>query len=116
MNAASEPMMSDQPAVQDEAVASAGIISFVVALLIGLGILTLVASYWFHREAQVVNNRHAIEASYPNLERLNADGMQQLNRYEMLDAGIYRIPVEQAMLRLSDEFPQDASISEEMAP
>ena len=104
------------PPVQDEAVAAIPLISFVIILLMGLGILTLVASYWFNSEAQQITQKHAAEASYPNLERLQVAGMQQLNRYKMLGDGIFQIPVEQAIVRLAREFPEDTRISEEMLP
>lgn len=107
---------STPPLVQHESVAAIGLISFVVILLIGLGAFTVLASYWFTREAEKVGLKHAAEASYPELERLHLAGIQQLNRYEALGNGIFRIPIHQAMKNLSEEFPENTPISEEMRP
>lgn len=107
---------SNSPLVQHESVAAGGLISFVIILFIGLGVFTFLASYWFTREAEQVSLRHAAEASYPELERLQLAGLQQLNRYEALDDGTFRIPVHQAIKRLAEEFPEDTPISEEMKP
>jgi len=111
---ATEIHTAHEASVQDESIASVSIISFVMTLLIGLGALTFFASQWFNHEAQRVSQEHATDASYPDLERLQAIGMQQINRYEMLEDGMYRIPVEQAMLQLAGEFPEDTRTSEEM--
>ncbi len=100
--------------IQDEAIAAVPLITFITVLLVGLGILVFVASYWFNREADRVIQEHAIDASYPQLERIEMAGMQQLNRYEMLDNGIFRIPVEQAMHRVTEEFPNGTRVSPEM--
>ncbi len=116
MTLESEIQTSDLPPVQGEDVAAVPIISFVMTLLIGLGVLVLVASYWFNSVAQRVDQEHAADASYPRLERLDVNGMQQLNRYEMLEDGSFQIPVEQAMAKLAEEFPEDTRISEEMRP
>jgi len=110
----SESNTTDQPLIQDEAIASIPLISFITILLVGLGILVLVASYWFNREAERVSQAHAVDASYPTLERLEMAGMQQLNRYERLENSLFRIPVEQAMHRVAGEFPAQARISPEM--
>ncbi len=113
----SEPLSSETPQVQHEAIAAPSIIFFVIFLLIGLGSLTLLATYWFNREADQVGIEHAADATYPNLERLRIAGLDKLNhRYERLDNGAFRIPIEQAIINLTEEFPKDVRVSEEMQP
>ncbi len=114
MSVASENKPSDQPGVQHEDIAAWPIIAFVIFLLFGIGILTFLASQWFNREADQVNLKHAAEASYPELEQLYVNGLQQLNRYEMLDDSTFRIPIEQAIMKVAEEFPDTVRISEEM--
>ena len=102
--------------IQNEAVAAVPLIWFIFSILLGLGLLSFVASYWFNNVADRVYLEHAAEASYPSLERLKISGMQQLNRYEMIGDEIFRIPIEQAIHKVAEEFPDDAPISEEMTP
>ena len=116
MSIESEDRTSDRPRVQHEAVAATSLISFVVILLIGLGVLVFLASYWFKREAEQVELEYAAQASYPELERLRVAGLQQLNRYEMLEDSTFRIPIDQAIIRVAEEFPDTVRISEEMQP
>ncbi len=116
MSADSEPTSLETPQVQHEAIAASSIISFVVFLLIGLSALTLLATYWFNRVADQITIEHAAEANYPNLANLRNAGRDQLNRTESLDNGAFRIPIEQAIVALTEEFPDDIRISEEMQP
>ncbi len=116
MSIESEDRTSDRPLVQHEAIAAIPLISFVVFLLIGLGSLTFLASYWFKYEAEQVELGLPAQASYPELERLRVAGLRQLNRYEMLEDSTFRIPIEQAIMRVSEEFPDSVRISEEMLP
>ncbi|MCY4234390.1 MAG: hypothetical protein OXE59_11720 [Bacteroidetes bacterium] len=112
----SDSNTTDQSLIQEEAIAAVPLISFIMVLLVGLVVLVFVASYWFDREAVRISQEHATEASYPQLERLEINGMQQLNRYEVLDNGLFRIPVEQAMHRVAEEYPDETPISQEMLP
>lgn len=114
MDTGSDIAAPDLPSVELESVDALPILTFVLVLLILLGGLVWGASYWFKSEADLTDRRGAAEASYPDLERLRIAGQQQLNRYEILASGAVRIPVEQAILKLSEEFPADARISEEM--
>lgn len=116
MSVESDDRTSDRLLVQHESVAAVPIISFVFFLLLGLGALTFLASYWYKYEAEQVSRQHAAEASYPELVRLQAAGIQQLNRYERLDNGAFRIPIEQAIMRIAEEFPDSVRISKEMQP
>lgn len=116
MSIHSEATSSEPLLVQHESVAALPLISFVIFILIGIGTLIFLASYWFKHEGEQVNLVHAAEATYPKLERLQSAGLQQLNRYEMLENGAFRIPVEQAIIRLTEEFPEGTRISEEMLP
>ena len=116
MSVESEDKTSDRPLVQHEAIAAIPLISFVIFLLIGLGSLPFLASYWFKREAEQVELERAAQASYPELERLRVAGLQQLNRYEMLDDSTFRIPIEQAIMRVAEDFPDSVRISEEIQP
>lgn len=114
MTIGSETGAPDLPSVELESVEASPILTFVLVLLILLGGLVWGASYWFKNEADLTGRRAAAKASYPDLERLRITGQQQLNRYEVLASGAVRIPVEQAILKLSEEFPADARNSEEM--
>ena len=114
MTIGSETGAPDLPSVELESVEASPILTFVLVLLILLGGLVWGASYWFKNEADLTGRRAAAEASYPDLERLRIAGQQQLNRYEILASGAVRIPIEQAILKLSEEFPPDARISGEM--
>lgn len=114
MDTGSDIAAPDLPSVELESVDALPILTFVLVLLILLGGLVWGASYWFKSEADLTDRRGAAEASYPDLERLRIAGQQQLNRYEILASGAVRIPVEQAILKLSEEFPADTRISEEM--
>lgn len=116
MSVESENQVSGTPLVQNEAVTAAPIISFVMVVLILLGGLTFSATYWFKSEVERIELMRADQSSYPDLVRLQVSGRQQLNRYEMLEEGIFRIPVEQAIERLALEFPETVRISEEMLP
>ncbi|MCY4000628.1 MAG: hypothetical protein OXF84_07475 [Bacteroidetes bacterium] len=107
---------TDPPPIQNEAIAAVPLMWFIFSILFGLGLLSFVASYWFNNVADRVHMEHAAEASYPTVERLQMSGMQQLNRYEMISEGVFRIPIEQAILHVAEEFPEDAPISEEMVP
>jgi len=108
--------IADPPPIQNEAIAAVPLMWFIFSILLGLGLLSFVASYWFNNVADRVHMEHAAEASYPSLERLQINGMQQLNRYEMVGDGVFRIPIEQAIQNVAKEFPDDAMISEEMTP
>ena len=114
MTTGSETGAPDLPSVELESVDALPILAFVLLLLVLLGGLIWGATYWFKSEADLTDSRGAAEATYPDLERLRIAGQQQLNRYEVLASGAVRIPVEQAILKLSEEFPADAQISEEM--
>jgi hypothetical protein len=114
MTIGSETGAPDLPSVELESVDATPILAFVLVLLILLGGLVWGATYWFKSEADLTGRRAAADASYPDLERLRIAGQQQLNRYEILASGAVRIPVEQAIVKLSEEFPADARISEEM--
>ncbi len=116
MSVESEDRTSDRLLVQHEAIAAIPLISFVVVVLIGLGSLTFLASYWFKREGEQVELGRAAQATYPELERFRVAGLQQLNRYEMLENGTFRIPIEQAIMRIAEEFPDSIRISEEIQP
>lgn len=114
MTTGSETGAPDLPSVELESVDALPILTFVLVLFILLGGLVWGGTYWFMSEADLTDRRGAAEASYPDLERIRIAGQQQLNRYEILASGAVRIPVEQAILKLSEEFPADAQISEEM--
>ncbi len=114
MTIGSETGAPDLPSVELESVDAISILSFMLVFIILLGGLVWGGSYWWKSEADRTGRRMAAEASYPDLERLQIAGQQQLNRYEILASGAVRIPVEQAILKLSEEFPADVRISEEM--
>ena len=92
------------------------IMSFVLICLLGLVAIVWLSIRWFEAEAESIGERHAMEAVYPDLERVQIAGRAKLNRYAVQMDGSYLVPVERAMELVAAEHPANADVSSEMLP
>ena len=105
---------SVQPAIQHESVDAAPILSFVVLALLGTGLAVWLTTFWFEAEADMVRQRSAMEARYPEVEQLEVAGRTLLTRYALQPDSSYAIPIERAMELVSMEFPESAPVTSEL--
>lgn len=103
-----------RPAIQHEAVDARPILGFVVLVLLGMGLVVWLATFWFKAEADLVRQRTAMEAVYPELEHLDVASRSLLNRYAVQTDTSYTIPVSRAIELLAAEYPADSSFTSEM--
>ena len=103
-----------RPAVQHEAVDSRPILSFVFLVLLGMGLAVWLFTFWIRSETDRQIERTAMEARYPELERLEVAGRSLLSRYALQPDSSYIIPVDRAMELLAGEYPTDSLFTSEM--
>lgn len=103
-----------RPAIQHEAVDIRPILGFVVLSLMGMGLLVWLATFWFQAEADKARQRVAMDARYPDLERVEVAGRSLLNRYALQPDSSYMIPVEQAIELLAAEVRADTAFTSEL--
>ena len=110
----SSPGHVDQPTVQHESIDAKPILGFIIIMFFVLGGLVWGATYWFIAETEIVRQRTAMEARYPDLERIQTAAQARLNRYAQQPDSSYIIPVERAIALLSKEFPADTRVTAEL--
>jgi len=103
-----------RPAVQHEAVDARPILSFVVLVLLGMGLAVWLSTFWFKAENDRVRMHAAMESRYPELERLEVAGRSLLGRYALQPDNSYLIPIDRAIDLLAGEYPTDSLFTSEM--
>lgn len=91
--------------VEPESVASGQILGLAISIGIAIAIIASILIFWTDSVYTDTRDRAVALSGYPELREVRASDLGKLNQYGVVDdeAGVYSIPIEQAINRLVEE-------------